>query len=278
MCRYLAEHVHPLVVEGVARTRTRRIDGAIEVYVPGGSFVPGLSAAAAEAVTRIFGLEPIGETNRILTTVSPFWMDQTCISQAQFCDFLGHTVYDPSHAREIAAELAGTQDCTLEFDENNKQLRPVFGTDRRPAVVSIAWAERYAAWAGGRLPSEDEWEWAARGHDGRWFPWGNEAPDGLRLCCRDPAATCNVNEFYEGASPFGLLGLTANVWQWCAGEYRGHPQYRGGDHTVESAYFLRVTLRPLESAEHCAHPVGIRLIRDANSTDTDTNDNMGINP
>ncbi|GAB2963932.1 hypothetical protein GCM10027280_61090 [Micromonospora polyrhachis] len=56
--------------------------------------------------------------------------------------------------------------------------------------------------------------------------------------------------------------MTGHVWQWCSGSYRDHPQYRGGD-TRANTYFLRTTVRPLESAEHCGHLVGFRVVRDA---------------
>lgn len=263
--RYLARHVFlsalPLATPAA---RVREADGSTEVCVPAGAFTPGLTQEVSEAVRRIFGMEPLGETGRAEVQVDSFWMDRTCVTQKQFCRFLHEEIVGPEVHRRVIAELCGHDgDCQLELDGGTGRARPRVGTERRPAVVPIEWAERYARWAGARLPTEDEWEWAARGPDGRWFPWGNEIPDGLRLCYRNPTAPCDVDDFEAGKSPFGLVGMIGNVWQWCSGEYRGHAPYRGGNHKMDSLYFLRITVRPLEAAEQCGHSVGLRLVRDA---------------
>jgi predicted enzyme involved in methoxymalonyl-ACP biosynthesis/formylglycine-generating enzyme required for sulfatase activity len=262
--RYLARHVrlagHPAAVP----PRIREADGSTEVFVCGATFTPGLTPEAAEAVGRIFGMEPVGEIGRSEVRLPSFWMDRTCIAQKQFCRFLDEEIAEPERRRRAIADLCGYEgDCQIEFDDAAGQSCPRAGTERRPAVVPIEWAERYARWAGARLPTEDEWEWAARGPDGRWFPWGNEIPDGFRLCYRNPTTPCDTGNFEDGKSPFGLVGMTGNVWQWCAGEYLGHAPYRGGDHKVDSLYLLRVTVRPLEAAKDCGHSVGFRLVRDA---------------
>ena len=267
--RFLREYV-PLRQDYLTpEIRIRDTDDATEVYLPSGEFTPGLCNRDAQAVRTIFGIEPLGEIDRTTIRLAPFWMDRACVTQAQFCAFLNAKVSESAERRKIVGDLcAFEQDCQLVIEDASLLAKPAAGTDCRPAVVPVEWAISYALWAGGRLPTEEEWEWGARGSDGRWFPWGHEMPDGLApdappLCCRDPSRAWDVGTCERGLSPFGLLNMVGNVWQWCSGEYRGHAPYRGGDHKVDSLYLLRITARPLEAAKVCGHSVGFRLVRDA---------------
>jgi formylglycine-generating enzyme required for sulfatase activity len=103
-------------------------------------------------------------------------------------------------------------------------------SDRLP-MANVAWADAQAfcRFAGGRLPSEAEWEKAARGTDGREYPWGEEVSceranwgnfDGEGPCAgHNPGHPVAVGQYPDGASPYGVLDLGGNVWEWVADRY-----------------------------------------------------------
>ena len=115
---------------------------------------------------------------------------------------------------------------------------PTTGAVAKLPVTNVSWSDArdFCAYAGGRLPSEAEWEKAARGTDGREFPWGSEVAcdranwgnlDGEGACVGSaPGAPVAVGSYPAGASPYGALDMAGNVWEWVADKYEDEPTRR----------------------------------------------------
>jgi gamma-glutamyl hercynylcysteine S-oxide synthase len=134
--------------------------------------------------------------------VGAFWMDRYPVTNAEFRQFLDAAHYEPADPSA--------------FLRHWRNGSPPAGQENHPVVfVSYQDAQAYAAWAGKRLPTEEEWAWAAGGDTGRPWPWGPRDPESA-LCTLHGNGTLPVDAHPRGASPFGVEDMVGNVWQWTA--------------------------------------------------------------
>lgn len=206
--------VVPPKASSPGETWTHPTDGAILVYVPEGEFDMG---ANKEDDPEAY----VDEMPKHRVWLDGFWIDRTEVTQGQF---------------DQCVRAGGCGLSAKEWQEQHDQA-----TSNLP-VVGVTWeqAKAYCEWAGGHLPTEAQWEKAARGMDGRRYPWGNEAPDGTRLNYCDVRCTASeewkdstgddghiyvapVGLFPAGASPYGALDMMGNVEEWIADWY--DPEY-----------------------------------------------------
>ncbi len=176
------------------RIESKVNDKGIEMMrVPAGEFTMGSNDRKDETPIRKVYLDE-------------YWIGKTEVTVAQFrkfCDASGYT-YDWS------------------------KNKPKWGwLDDHPMVI-VTWheASAFCNWAGGGLPTEAQWEKAARGPNALKFPWGNEWDGGKCQCSKTEAAdakrTAPVGSFPRGASPFGCLDMAGNVAEWCADWYENY--------------------------------------------------------
>lgn len=211
------------------------------VLVPGGRFKMGREEGDEYE-------KPMHEVE-----IAPFFMDRTEVTNEEYLRFVQATSRPgPSHwANGLYPE----------------------GQAQYP-VVNVTWedARAYAAWANKRLPTEAEWEFAARGGDGRVYPWGNEWKNSYANSARGGnGRLAAVGSFPAGASPFGLLDMCGNVWEWTADNlmsYAGNSielaagkVIRGGAYDVPKERST-ATYRGVVPPEKSYDKTGFRCVRD----------------
>ena len=167
-------------------------DGAPMVLVPAGEFTMGDNQGEDD------------ERPARQVYLDAFFMDKFEVTVGMYATFLKATGIDAPPDWQVMNQPA-------------HQKRP---------VVKVDWsdANTYCRWAGKRLPTEAEWEKAARGTDGRLYPWGNDPPDRLRANYgkekwNDHQALVQVGTLHDGQSPYGIYDMAGNVWEWTSDWY-----------------------------------------------------------
>jgi formylglycine-generating enzyme required for sulfatase activity len=176
----------------------RPADGMVMVHVPAGEFTMGSNAGDPDEqpVHRVY--------------LDAYWIDQTEVTNDQY---------------SLCVQAGG---CQPPSDLSSSTRSSYYGNSQfgNYPVIYVNWsdAQAYCSWAEARLPSEAEWEKAARGTDARVYPWGNNDPScslanlspGESACAGDTSA---VGSYPAGAGPYGALDMAGNVWEWVADRY-----------------------------------------------------------
>jgi serine/threonine-protein kinase len=178
----------------------RAADESARVLIPAGPFMRGSSRGADD------------ERPMKVNTLPAFRIDRTEVTRAMY-------------GRCVAARRCKSPAVDLTAEPNLP-------------ITDVNWSEAraFCAFAGGRLPTEDEWEKAARGGDGREYPWGKELECALAnwgnfenegpCAGKNPGKPVDVGSYPQGASPYGVLDMAGNVWEWVADKYDRDPSRR----------------------------------------------------
>ena len=241
--------------------RTNRIDGLRYVWIPSGSFQMGCIPDDGEC-------DPGEKPRHLVKIAHGFWLGQTEVSTSAYRGFT------------TSAQKKRDMPKAPQFD-------PIYWGRWNNPMVDVDWndAKDFCEWGGGRLPSEAEWEYAARGGlEGGKYPWGDGSPvdrpdvsNGARFNGTNPVAVSSYS-----AIGYGLYNMVGNVWEWCEDtwhdSYHGAPDdgsawvtgassarrvIRGGSWRDKNFGNLRVSARGWDLAAGRYDVVGFRCARDA---------------
>jgi serine/threonine-protein kinase len=169
-------------------------DGMTLLYVPAGEFTMGTTTGNSDE-------KPVHKA-----TLNAFWIDKTEVTNRMYalCVRAGTCIEPAGKSSATHSSYYGDSD----FDNY--------------PVIFMVWnsAKAYCEWADRRLPTEAEWEKAARGIDARTYPWGNDAPNSNLLNYKYAIGdVTEVGKYPNGASPYGALDMAGNAWEWVADWY-----------------------------------------------------------
>jgi serine/threonine-protein kinase len=196
----------------------------VQMYVPAGDFIMGAAETDKDAKHTTAGGRAYPEVPQFTYYLDSYWIDKYEVTNRQY-------------ALCVAAGACQPPWVNSSYTYDKYYGNPEFANY---PVIWVNWfkARDYCTWAGRRLPTEAEWEKAARGTDGRMYPWGNEPLDGTRAnfcdvnCTRTHAYetindgyadTAPVGSYPAGASPYGVMDMSGNVWEWVSSLIAPYP-------------------------------------------------------
>lgn len=199
-------------------------------------------------------------------TVKEFLLDvhEVTVSEYRAC-FEAKKCPEPKEKKRGKDDEDAGKFCN--FDKKDRASHPV-------NCVDFDAASAYCAFVGKRLPSEEEWEYAARGTDGRRYPWGDQEPNMDLLCwkrLKEELGTCEVGSRPKGASPFGVLDLAGNVSEWTSSKYCPYDKPscdtteragRGGSWDYSNASNVTATTRGAAEPGFARDLLGVRCAKD----------------
>lgn len=202
-------------------------DGAEMVVVPEGSFTFGATQEEIKALLKKLkaGWADIyaSERKKQTVTLPAFYIDRLEVTNEHYNRFVGAAKGKPSRFARY----------------------PQLNAPKQP-VVGIGWedAEAYCRWSGKRLPAEEEWEKAARGTDGRTWPWGNESDEKVfNGKAAEYSAPVAVGSFPRGDSTYGVADMAGNVWEMTSSTWQGDAKAMRGGSFLNRLAEVRVTVR-----------------------------------
>jgi len=238
---------------------------APEVFVPAGSFTMGTD-------TEPWALD--NERPAHVVDLPAFWIDSAPVTNGAYAEFVDAGGYDDRRwwsergwAHRVEAGLTAPQ--FWERDSSDAWWRRRFGVvEPLPAAEPVCHvcffeAEAYASWAGRRLPTEAEWEKAAR-HDpvsgsSRQYPWGDADPTAERANLgQDHLRPAPVGAYPAGASPLGIHQLIGDVWEWTSSDFAGYPGFAAWPYREYSEVFFGPEYKVLRGGSFAADRVACR--------------------
>jgi len=193
--------------------RVSEKDGAVQVWVPPGSFVMGIDDPEMPYERAERPPHPVTITNG-------FWMDKFEVTNEQYALFLNRymekekvTGYSDMFKRAFGRVDLNHRLCGIMLDEAGKEFSAKPGWENIP-VMPVNWtgAREYAETMGKRLPTEAQWEYAARGPENFMYPWGNQwDPDRANVNTQKPVP---AGSKHKDISPFGVMDMAGNVREW----------------------------------------------------------------
>jgi iron(II)-dependent oxidoreductase len=245
------------------------------VYVPERRSLPA-GGAGADTVRIDAGQFPLGEPDaefaydnerpQHMVHVPAFEIDRTPVTNGAYLAF----VEDGGYRRPELWTDAGWA-----WRETNGVERPLYWTgdgrvrsferteplDPELPVIHVSWyeADAYARWRGARLPTEEEWEkaasWDEAAGEKRRFPWGDDPPDEL-LANLDQLGfgPAQAGAFPDGASPYGVLGMAGDCWEWTASDFGGYPGFHAWPYREYSEVFFGGSYKVLRGGSWASRP------------------------